>query len=145
MPEAPRRICFDTNVVLDVLLDRAPFAQPAARLIDAVAQGQVQGLLGATTLTTVDYILRRHRGRTVARQGLVWLLSLFDVAAVARPALEAAVALDWPDFEDAVLHEAARLARADALVTRNAADFGAATLAVYTPDELLTILTVDPS
>ncbi|MGI9175025.1 MAG: PIN domain-containing protein [Rhodothermales bacterium] len=145
MPEVPRRICFDTNVVLDVLLDRAPFAQPAARLIDAVAQGDVEGLLGATTLTTVDYILRRHRDRAVARQGLLWLLALFDVAPVARPALEAALVLDWPDFEDAVLHEAARLARAEALVTRNAADFGAATLAVYTPDELLAILKRDPA
>ena len=144
MPDAPRRICFDTNVVLDVLLDRAPFVQASARLVEAVAQGRVQGLLVATTLTTVDYVLRRQHGQAGARQGLTRLLSLFDVAAVTRPVLETALAVDWPDFEDAVLHEAARLAHADAVVTRNPADFQAATLPVYTPDELLTILTLEP-
>ena len=48
--------------------------------------------------------------------------------------LEATLAAEgFLDFEDAVLHEAARQADADALVTRNESDFRAAILAVYEP------------
>jgi predicted nucleic acid-binding protein len=140
MSEPHRRICLDTNVVLDVLLDRAPFSRSAALLIDAVAQRRLKGVLGATTLTTIDFILTRHRARKVARTGLAWLLSIFDIAAVDRSVLNAALQLGWLDFEDAVLHEAAHLTRATALVTRNTLDFRASALPVYTPEECLAIL-----
>lgn len=43
----------------------------------------------------------------------------------------------FQDFEDAVLHESARGAGADGLVTRNPEDFRTATLRVYRPNELL--------
>ncbi len=140
MSESHHRVCLDTNVVLDALLDRAPFSHSAAMLMEAIAQRRIQGVLGATTLTTIDYILTRHRNQSIARQGLSWLLSLFDVAAVDRVVLDAALRTAWPDFEDAVLHEAARLSQATALVTRNVADFKAAELPVYTPEEYLAIL-----
>jgi len=49
--------------------------------------------------------------------------------------------LDWPDFEDAVLLEAARKARADGLVTRDPAGFKSSRLRVFAPDELPDLLT----
>lgn len=45
------RVLFDTNVILDVLLARAPYAAPAIALLDQVATKEIDGLLGATTLT----------------------------------------------------------------------------------------------
>ena len=50
------RVLFDTNVVLDVLMDRSPFAEAASRLFAAVEHGTVGGYLGATTVTTVHYL-----------------------------------------------------------------------------------------
>ena len=44
------------------------------------------------------------------------------------------------NFEDAVLLEAARNARADGLVTRDPAGFKSSRLRVYAPDELLNLL-----
>jgi hypothetical protein len=48
--------------------------------------------------------------------------------------------LRFPDFEDAVLHEAAAAAGCSAIVTRNGRDFAAATLPVFDPHELLAAL-----
>jgi hypothetical protein len=101
-----------------------------------VERGTVDGLLGATTLTTIHYLAAKAVGDERAREHVGTLLQLFDVAPVTRAVLEDALALSFTDFEDAVLHEAARHARADGIVTRNASDFAAATLAVYTPAEL---------
>lgn len=54
--------------------------------------------------------------------------------------LDDALALDFQDFEDAVLHETARHAGAESIVTRNPDDFATASLAIYTPTELLSLL-----
>ena len=136
------RILFDTNVVLDALLEREPFVEDAALLVEAVVQRQVTGLLCATTLTTIDYLLGRERNRHVARKAVLQLLATFEVASVGRSELEGAVASSFDDFEDAVLHEAARTAAADAIVTRNSEDFAPATVAVYTPAELRAALSI---
>lgn len=49
--------------------------------------------------------------------------------------------IDFDDYEDAVLHEAARHAGADAIVTRNTPDFEHATLDIYAPGDLRRALT----
>ena len=53
------RILFDTNVVLDVLEERAPHHTDAATLFSAVDRGWITGLLCATTITTIHYIARQ--------------------------------------------------------------------------------------
>ena len=97
-------------------------------------------MLCATSVPTIDFLLRRERDRAVSRQGIGWLLSLFDIAPVDRAVIDHALRLEWADFEDAVLHESARLARATSLVTRNISDFKMSQLPVYTPEEFLAIL-----
>ncbi|HLT46295.1 MAG TPA: PIN domain-containing protein [Rubricoccaceae bacterium] len=129
-------VLFDTNVVLDVLLDRPPHAEPAVVLFTRVHEGELHGLLGATTLTTIHYLTQKARGAEVARQAVADLLALFDVAPVTRAVLEEALALAAPDFEDAVLAAAGRAAGAEAVVTRDPAGFRGSALRVYAPSEL---------
>ena len=59
------------------------------------------------------------------------------VAPVNRAVLESALGLGFKDFEDAVLHEAARHAAVDWIVTRNARDFVGGGVRVCTPGEML--------
>ena len=134
------RILFDTNVLLDALLERQPYLRDAAELLAAVETGTLSGLLGGTTMTTIYYIAERALGRERTLQGIRRLLMLFEVAPVTRAVLEDALRLDFQDFEDAVLHEAARHATAEAIVTRNTGDFTQAVVTVYTPHELLHII-----
>jgi predicted nucleic acid-binding protein len=133
-------VLFDTKVVLDLLLDRQPFAASAVRLIARVESRQLEGLLGGTTVTTIHYLLSKELGRRTALDAVRQLLALFAVAPIDARTLSLALDLPFHDFEDAVLHEAARLAGADRIVTRNRDDFRDATLPVHTPDELESIL-----
>lgn len=130
------RVLFDTNVVLDVLLDRRPFSAVAAQLVARVERGEIEGLLGATTLTTIHYILAKEVGGDAALGSIRQLVRLFTVAGVDERVLTSALELPFEDFEDAVLHEAARLAGARLIVTRNGADFANATLLIDSPEEL---------
>lgn len=137
------KILFDTNIVLDVLMDRQPYADAAVELFSKVEDGTVMGYLGATTITTVFYLAAKTVGAARAQAEIKKLLTLFEVAPVNRPVLEAALVADFKDFEDAVIHEAACHVGADAIVTRNQKDFKKSRIAVYTADEMARILTAD--
>ena len=134
------RVLVDTNVVLDVLLARRPFVDASAEVFGLVEHSRIEGLLCATTITTIDYLLTQAMPRSVARQALQKLLELFEVASVNRVVLEEALKSKLTDFEDAVLDQAGRLAGAEAIITRNQKDFRHATLKILGPDELLASL-----
>lgn len=130
-----KRVLLDVNVVLDVLLDRKPFAESASAVWGAVEEGRGEGLLSAHALTTIHYLNTRAVGPREAGLTTDALLSVFDVAPVDRRVLGAALALGWDDFEDAVTAAAAHHAKCDALVTRNPRDFKRSPVTVLAPAE----------
>lgn len=131
------RVVVDTNVVLDVLLDRKQFAEAAARVFALVEESRIEGFLCATTVTTIDYLLGQALAADEARAALQRLLELFEIAPVNRPVLEQALRSRVSDFEDAVIEQAARLVSADAIATRNLTDFEKSSVAAFDPPELL--------
>ncbi|OPX21741.1 MAG: twitching motility protein PilT, partial [Candidatus Latescibacteria bacterium 4484_107] len=131
---------FDTNGVLDVMLDRAPFADIAAQVFSKGEAGEIGGFLGTTTITTIHYLAAKVVGADQAQIEIGKLFRLFEFAPVNRAVLEDAAVLNFSDFEGAVLHEAARHVGVHAIVTRNLKDFKRAVLPVYSPEELARIL-----
>lgn len=131
------RVLFDTNVVLDVLLDRAPFAEQAAQLMSLAELRVISGIITATTVTTIHYLVAKVNGPDAAQGSIHELLTIFAVAPIDGNVLQRALDLEFDDFEDAVQHEAAVVAGAQVIVTRNAPDFSLATVTVMSPNELL--------
>lgn len=134
------KILIDTNVVLDALLDREPFAQYATQIFALTEQSQLESYLCATTVTTVDYLLLQALKKSEARSALKRLIELFEIAPVNRPVLEAALRSKITDFEDAVLEQAAHLVGAQSIISRNVKDFKKSIVKVLDPVELLTSL-----
>lgn len=130
------RVLFDTNVILDLLLDRKPHSSQAAALISRVERGELVGYVCATTVTTIFYLATKVAGEQAAREYVRLLLVLFEVALVNRSVLECAMAAGFADYEDAVLYEAANHAEVQCIVTRNIKDFKHSKMPVYLPGEL---------
>lgn len=130
-------VLFDTNVVLDVLLERVPHVDAASKLFALVDSGRIKGSICATTATTIYYIAAKSFGSRRARDQVHALLELFDVASVDEDVLDRALDIDFSDYEDAVLHEAARAAGATAIVTRDRDDFAKSVIPALDPRELL--------
>lgn len=130
----------DTNVVLDVLLDRKPFVEPASKIFALAEQSAIEGFLCATTVTTVNYLLRDSLSTAKAKETLWRLLNLFEVAVVNRPVIERALRSKITDFEDAVLGKSGHIAGAECIVSRNTKDFRRASLKVFDPIEFLSQL-----
>jgi len=132
-------VLVDTNIVLDVLARREPFLVAAQRIFDLSAEGEVGGYLCATTLTSIQYLLRKRAGAAAALRSIRELLSLFAIAPVDQAVLIAATNNAMKDFEDAVLLEAARRVKANVIITRNVKDFAHSDIPALTPAEFLAL------
>ena len=130
-------VLVDLNVILDVLAQRQPHYVSSALVWAAVETGVVSGYVAAHSITTLFYLMARHLDREQAIKAVQKLLTIFEVAAVDRLVIEHALALGWPDFEDAVQMVAAVQAGTNYLVTRNPQDFKDELVSVLHPDDLL--------
>ena len=145
------RVLLDTNVLLDALLAREPFVREAAELFALAERRRYAGVVAATSVPTVHYLVEKEEDGDVALRGVGRLLRLFDVAAVGRPELSlertsgsgGTAHGPFDDYEDGVVHAAAVSAGCDGIVTRNGEDFAASTVPVYTPGELLAALATE--
>ena len=118
-----KRVLYDINVLLDVLLKREPCLADSASALDAVGQGQVEGYIAGHAVTTLFYLLRRELGVTKSRQVLAGLLTKMRVAPVTDAGIRQALNNSFKDFEDGVTYAAAQEAEVSVIVTRNVSDF----------------------
>ncbi len=139
-----RRVLLDLNLVLDVLLDRAPHADAASALWAAVETGEVEGLVAAHCVTTLHYLATRSGGREFGNRCVADVLGVFGVARVDAAVLEAALALEWSDFEDAVCAAAAVAADCHVIASRDTRGFRRAPLPVLGPVEALAAIHSGP-
>ena len=135
-----KRILFDTNVVLGVLLDRRPYVEARAAAWAAVETGISEGMLAAHAVTTIHYLVRKERGSVKARRIIAAILRVFDVAAVDAAVVQEALQLPFPDFEDAVTAAAARLAGCECIVTRDPKGFRGSPVRSLTPEAVTPLL-----
>ncbi len=135
-----KRVLFDINVVLDVLLDRRPHAEASAAAWAAVENGSLEGLLAAHAVTTIHYLVRKELGAGKTRRILSAILQVFDVALVDRAVIHEAIQLSLPDFEDAVTAAAARLAGCECIVTRDPKGFRGSPVRPLTPEAVIPLL-----
>ncbi|MBN1991638.1 MAG: PIN domain-containing protein [Anaerolineae bacterium] len=130
-------ILLDTNILLDVLLDRQPWAIEAATIWQANEEGRIVGHLVASTLTDIFYIAHRLANLETARKAVHLCLETFEICPVDRKTLQQAYALPGNDFEDNLQIACAHMANLNAIVSRDSTGFKAATIPVLTPTELL--------
>ena len=131
-------VLFDTNVLLDALLDRT-HAKEALVLLDQARAGRIEGTVTPTVLTNTFYVGRSTADGSLARDFIESALSFLNVASVNQAGALRAVRR-YEDVEDGVIGEAAAKAGIDVICTRNTEDFGPARPEVVTPKELVHLL-----
>lgn len=131
------RVLLDTNVVLDVLLNRETWVNDSATVWRACDEGRIIGHITATTLTDIFYVSRRLADLHVARAAVRTCLDAFEICTVDRDALERAEAMSGDDFEDNLQIACAAIADLDVIVTRNKDDFETASTLALSPSEFI--------
>ena len=131
------RVLLDTDVVLDLIMARAPFASSVGELFDLSDLGLFEAHISALTPLNIFYIARKAKNATDLREAIKQLVRSVTICPIDYTILVAAFALPFSDYEDAVQHCCATASSLDAIVTRNIKDYKNATLPVFTPTEFL--------
>ena len=131
------KVLVDTNVILDLVLDRRPFSKSAGDIWNLSAEGALDACVAVSTVRDAHYVVSKETSGATAREFVKNLITSFKVIGVEAVCAQEAICSTIPDFEDALLHAAAIRSGCDTIVTRNKRDFKNASMTVLSPEEFL--------
>ena len=130
-------ILLDTDVLIDVALDRRPHSGPASELLDRIEHGAESAYIAWHSISNFYYIVAPARGEVSAREFIVELTRFVAVAPTDTEGIRYAAELPMADFEDAMQVAAARASGARHIVTRNVRDYERSPIRAVNPQEAL--------
>lgn len=132
------RIMLDTNIIIDVLLEREPFVDDSYRVLKLCEEHQLDGFVSASSVTDIYYLVRKYSHSTeLAYKAIGKLLEIVKVCSVTNNNVLTAFQKKAGDFEDCLVATCANSFRCDCIVTRNKKDFEEFDIPLLTPSELL--------
>ena len=133
-----KRVFLDTNIILDIFLQRDPFYADAAAIWLKIESNELEGLVSLQSLGTIFYLLRKRMDTQTARKALQTMCRVVKIADSSAQAGRMALQSSQPDFEDALQYAIAVLAKVECLITRNSSDFPKrGKVSVLAPEEFL--------
>jgi len=127
----------DTNVILDIALNREPFFEYSSKVFDKIDDQILEGFITASSITDIYYIASKQKDKFQARKFLISLIQILEVVGVDKDIVIQALESDLPDFEDAIQVFSAKSNSIDLIITRNVADFITSGIKVVTPQEFI--------
>ena len=136
-----KHLMIDTNVALDVLANRKPFAEEAAQLFQHAAKGRVKLYISSLSYTTLFYVLRKDNRPEIVLSSLRNLEGMCETVDVTSEVIQAALRIRSGDLEDAVQIQAAiHHKKVTAIVTRDAKGFRRSSLPAFNYREALAMV-----
>ena len=138
------RMMIDTNIIIDVLLEREPFYAHSKTVLDLCENKDIYGFISASAATDIFYLIRKGLGSTdEAYKALGHILDIVKVLTVTNDDVTDAFLVKAKDFEDCLLATCAKSNKCSGIITRNKKDFLGFGVALYSPEDVLEMMT-DP-
>ena len=135
-----KKILVDSDVILDLMLERDMFFNPAAELFNLIEKKKIKASVSALHFSNLHYIIRKVKSNELAKSVLRKLAIIVNILSIDEKTIELALESDFPDFEDAIQYYACLDNDIDVIVTRNKKDFKSGKLPVMTAEEYLAAL-----
>lgn len=127
----------DTNVILDVLCNRAEFVADSSKVWKLCEVEKIEGYISALSVPNIVYILRKELTPQKTKEIIGQIMMIFHIIDLKSSDLKNAAEMLSADFEDAVQMCCASRIKADYIVTRNIRDFQSSKIIALKPSELL--------
>ena len=130
-------IFLDTDVLVDIALDRHPHSEAASELLDRIEHGAEAAYIAWHSVSNLYYLIAPTFGSVSARDFIVELTRFVSVATTDTEGIHYAAGLPMADFEDAMQVAAARACGARYIVTRNIRDYERSPIRAVDPQQAL--------
>ena len=134
------KILLDTNIVIDFLAKREPFAKDAKIIISLIENKEIEGYLSASTITTIHYLAQKIFNKQKANEIIKDLLKIFEITPLEKKEFIEALEMDGKDFEDSVVIACAKESNIDIIITRDKKGFIDSEILSLEPKEFLAII-----
>lgn len=132
------KVFYDSNVVLDVLLNRTDFVSDSLSALKLSENRIVKGYISVVSITDIFYLVKKNLKDTdAAIEKIKTLLKIVSVAKADEKIAKKAIDSGWKDFEDSVQYSIAKKANCKCIVTRNKKDYKFSDIPVYSPTEFI--------
>lgn len=131
------KVFLDTNVVIDLLGERDPFYNAAAKIATLADLGKIQIYVSALTYSTAFYILNRYESKEVVKEKIRRFKVIAETSDHTDMIVDKGLASGFMDFEDSLQYYCAEKMGCKIIITRNGKDFKESAIPVLTPDEYL--------
>ena len=131
------KILLDTNVFLDVLLERETWVNSSQALLDWCEANSGSAWVSWHTLSNLYYVGTKIVGAISAGEFIDTILEDFQVCPVSTETAHVSRKLHFGDYEDAMQAACALSAGVDWIITRNIKDFAASPIRAIRPDEFV--------
>ena len=131
------KLFLDTNVLIDFILERPLFYQPAAMIVSYAAERKIEVCVSTLSVVTANFICveRCKMLLDVYRRKMDFLRNVIEICSVDSSDIYSSYDSNWKDFEDGVQYFSATRAQVDYLVTRNIKDFEESGLRIITVEQ----------
>ncbi|MCM1439307.1 MAG: PIN domain-containing protein [Roseburia sp.] len=132
------KIMIDTNIIIDVLLEREPFVEDSCNLLSLCENHKIDGFVSASSITDIYYLVRKHTHSTEqAYKAVGKVLDIVKICSVTNNDVLIAYQKKAKDFEDCLVAVCAKSIKCDYIVTRNKKDFEDFDIPLLSPAELV--------
>ena len=114
-----RKALIDTNILLDAAMSERPDWEFATMLLDEIAYGELEGMIAATSLKDVYYVLAKYADEASAREFVQAACDAFTVVAVNDALCRTAANGNEPDFEDGIIRACAEREGASFIISHD--------------------------
>jgi predicted nucleic acid-binding protein len=132
-----KKIFVDSDVILDFLLDREPYSDDIAQILESSLKDRISVCVSSVTITNLNYIIGRIENKNSAAKKTAKILKLVRVENVGESTVNKSINSKFIDFEDGVQNYCAEESSHKILITRNTKDYKESDLAILTPREYL--------
>lgn len=133
-----KRVFIDTNILLDLLLERQPWVHQASVLFSMADRKELDLLCCSLSFSTAVYLMHRLKySRKEIITKLTIAKSLCTVTTVDSSVIDRVLQSDFSDLEDGMQYYSALAANAEVIVTRNEKDYILSNIPVLSPTEFL--------
>jgi predicted nucleic acid-binding protein len=117
------KVLVDTNIFLDILLQRSPFFQDSHRIFKMVENGLTEGYIAPITINNIAYIARKSHQPDQIRKYIVTITEIFTICQMNATVVTSAAALNFTDIEDSLQAAMAESHGCGFIITSNISDY----------------------
>lgn len=131
------KVFLDTNVMIDLVIERKPFFEHIAEITAIAEKNKIKLFTSSLSFVNTFYVASKVNAKELVIETLKKFRIICSVSIIDELNIDKSLLSDFEDFEDAVQYNSALFHDCKYIITRDKKGFKNSKITVMTPEEFL--------